>query len=101
MRSNRRGVECVVDLGDNWPHRWVVEPKRTGPLQENGECPARPVAIWGASIGSPRPTAASASTPTSVAQLSLSIRWQTTGAAEHHELHVQLRAVLVAGVEPA
>lgn len=37
----------VFDLGDNWRHRCVVEPEKADPVEEYGEIPARPVAIWG------------------------------------------------------
>jgi hypothetical protein len=39
--------EYVFDLGDNWRHRCVVEPQKADPVEEYGEIPARPVAIWG------------------------------------------------------
>jgi hypothetical protein len=37
----------VFDLGDNWRHRCVVDREKADPLEEYGEIPARPVAIWG------------------------------------------------------
>ena len=39
--------EYVFDLGDNWRHRCVVEPEKADPVEEYGELPERPVAIWG------------------------------------------------------
>jgi len=39
--------EYVFDLGDNWRHSCVVESEKADPVEECGEIPARPVAIWG------------------------------------------------------
>lgn len=39
--------EYVFDLGDNWRHRCTVEPSKGDPLEEYGEVPEQPVAIWG------------------------------------------------------
>jgi hypothetical protein len=39
--------EYVFDLGDNWCHRCVVEREKADPVEEYGEVPDRPVAIWG------------------------------------------------------
>ena len=37
----------VFDLGDNWRHRCRVELEKADPVEEYGEVPRRPVAIWG------------------------------------------------------
>jgi hypothetical protein len=37
----------VFDLGDNWRHRCVVESQKADPVEEYGEIPGRPAAIWG------------------------------------------------------
>jgi hypothetical protein len=39
--------EYVFDLGDNWRHSCVAESEKADPVEEYGEIPARPVAIWG------------------------------------------------------
>ncbi len=39
--------EYVFDLGDNWRHRCRVEREKADPVEEYGEVPNRPVAIWG------------------------------------------------------
>jgi hypothetical protein len=37
----------VFDLGDNWSHRCTVERDKADPLEDYGELPTRPVAVWG------------------------------------------------------
>lgn len=39
--------EYVFDLGDNWRHRCRVERQKVDPVEEYGEVPGQPVAIWG------------------------------------------------------
>ncbi len=37
----------TFDFGDNWRHLCTVGPEKADPIEEYGEKPARPVAIWG------------------------------------------------------
>ncbi len=37
----------TFDFGDNWRHRCVVGSEKADPVEEYGEKPLRPVAIWG------------------------------------------------------
>ena len=37
----------TFDFGDNWRHRCKVRPEKADPVEEYGEKPPRPVAIWG------------------------------------------------------
>jgi pRiA4b ORF-3-like protein len=39
--------EYVFDLGDNWQHTCTVLEEKADPVEEYGDVPAGPVAIWG------------------------------------------------------